>query len=87
MSDWVYVAVLGLMISATLLIPIHRWLGLLTNTVFWVGIIAGYLSMESAGAPLGMGWSTLVFLLTMTGVAIHLFLWFMRGINQSESKS
>lgn len=87
MSDWVYVAALGLIVGCTLLIPVHRWLGVLTNMVFWVGIAAGYLSMEEAGEPLGMGWSNLVFLLTMTGMAIHFFLWFMRSINQSELKS
>lgn len=87
MGDWVYVAVLGLIVGSTLLIPVYRWLGLLTNTVFWVGMVAGYLSMKDTGEPLGNGWSTLVFLLFMTGLAIHFFLWFMRSINRSEHNS
>lgn len=87
MGDWVYVAALGLIVGSTMLIPFHRWLGFLTNAIFWAGIGGGYLSMEEAGEPLGMGWSNLVFILTMTGLAIHFFLWFMRSINRSESNS
>lgn len=87
MGDWFYIAASGLIVGSTLLIPVHRWLGLLTNTVFWVGIIAGYLSIQAKAEPLGYGWSALVYVLTMTGLAIHVFLWFMRRINRSESNS
>jgi ABC-type multidrug transport system permease subunit len=87
MSEWIYVVLLGLLIGSTLFIPVYRWLALLTNVVFYIGMLAGYLTMHSTGVPLGYGWSTLVFILVSTGISVHVFAWFMSGINRSNSSS
>lgn len=87
MSDWVYIVLLGSLVGSTLFIPAHRWLAVLTNMIFYAGVVAGYLTMTSTGDPLGYGWTTLLFVLVSTGISVHVFAWFMGGINRSKSDS
>ena len=87
LNDWVYTMLLASLVGSTFLIPVHRWLAVMTNAMLYVGLLAGFLNMKGGSESLGYGWSTLVFVLVATGLSVHLFAWFMGGINRSNAGS
>lgn len=85
MSDWLYVVILGCLVVATLFIPVYRWLALIANVVFFIGLSTAFLMWKSTGDILGGGWSTLLVLMIPAAITVHLFMWFMSRIQQKKN--